>query len=188
LGFDGGAGGGESVFIAQPAWQKGLGIPGPGRQQPDISAVADPFTGAIFVTGGEVGVVGGTSLASPVFSAIWTLADQKAGVALGQAAPLIARFPGGAVKDIVPLGSPTNVAGIVFDASGATFYSSDTLLAPLFTTTTYFSALWNAGLGEYVDLSFGTDTSLTVTKGWDNVTGFGVPNGVKFINAAAAAK
>lgn len=188
LGFNGGSGGGESIFIAQPAWQKGLGIPGPGRQQPDISAVADPFTGAIFVTGGQLGVVGGTSLASPVFSAIWTLADQKAGVALGQAAPLIAHFPGGAVKDIVPLGSPTNVAGIVFDASGATFFSSDTLLAPLFTTTTYFSALWNAGFGEYVDLSFGTDTSLTVTKGWDNVTGFGVPNGVKFIDAAAAAK
>jgi subtilase family serine protease len=188
LGFNGGSGGGESIFIAQPAWQKGLGIPGPGRQQPDISAVADPFTGAIIVTGGQLGVVGGTSLASPVFSALWTLADQKAGAALGQAAPLIAHLPAGAVKDIVPLGSPTNVAGIVFDANGATFYSSDSLLAPLFTTTTYFSSLWNAGFGEFVDLSFGTDTSLTVTKGWDNVTGFGVPNGAKFIDDAAAAK
>jgi subtilase family serine protease len=34
-------------------------------------------------------------------------------------------------------------------------------------------------------LSFGTDTSLTVTRGWDNVTGFGTPNGMAFIEAAA---
>jgi subtilase family serine protease len=190
LGLNGGSGGGESIFIAKPSWQKGLGIPGANRQQPDISAVADPFTGAIVVIDGEVGVIGGTSLASPVFSAIWALADQKAGVSLGQAAPLIASLPkgSGAVKDIVPVGSPTNVAGTVFDSAGATFYSSDTLLAPLFSTTTYFSASWNLGGGEYVDLSFGTDSSLTVTPGWDNVTGFGVPNGSKFINVVAAAK
>jgi len=79
------------------------------------------------------------------------------------------------------------VAGIVFDSAGSTFYSSDSLLAPLYTTTQYFSAFWNLS-GEYVDLSFGTDTSLTVTPGWDNVTGWGVPNGLSFINAAAKAK
>ena len=190
LGLLGGSGGGESILVAKPSWQKGLGIPGANRQQPDISAVADPYTGAIFVSGGFVGVVGGTSLASPVFSAIWAIADQKAGVSLGQAAPLIASLPkgSGAVKDIVPIGSPTNVAGTVFDSAGATFYSADALLAPLYTTTTYFSAVWNLGGGEDVVLSFGTDSSLTVTNGWDNVTGFGVPNGSKFINVVAAAK
>ncbi|HEY0703067.1 MAG TPA: S53 family peptidase [Candidatus Acidoferrales bacterium] len=190
LGLLGGSGGGESILVAKPNWQKNLGIPGANRQQPDISAVADPYTGAIFVSGGFVSVVGGTSLASPVFSAIWALADQKAGVSLGQAAPLIASLPksSGAVKDIVPVGSPTNLAGTIFDSSGATYYSPDALLAPLYTTTTYFSAAWNLGGGEYVDLSFGTDTSLTVTTGWDNVTGFGVPNGSKFITVVAAAK
>lgn len=186
LGFQGGSGGGESIFINKPSWQNS--IAGTGRQQPDISAFADPYTGAIFVTGGQFGVVGGTSLSSPVFSAIWTSADQKAGVPLGQAAPLIAKLPTGAVNDVVPVGSPTNVAGIVFDSSGATYYSSDSLLAPLDTTTTYFSAIWNLGGGEDVDLSFGTDTSLSVAKGWDNVTGWGVPNGAKFIDDAAAAK
>jgi subtilase family serine protease len=188
IGLLGGSGGGGSIFITKPTWQYHLGIPGGKRQQPDISAFADPFTGAIFVSGGFFGVVGGTSLSSPVFSAIWTLADQKAGQALGQAGPLIAHLPAGAVKDIVPLGSPTNVAGTVFDSNGATFYSADTLLAPLFNTTTYFSSVWDLGGGEDLVLSFGTDTSLTTTPGWDNVTGFGVPNGATFIDAAAAAK
>ncbi len=189
LGLLGGSGGGESILIPKPNWQKNLGIPGANRQQPDISAVADPYTGAIFVSGGYVSVIGGTSLASPVFSAIWALADQKAGVSLGQAAPLLASLPkgSGAIKDIVPVGSPTNVAGTVFDSAGATYYSPDDLLAPLYTTTTYFSAVWNLGGGEDVVLSFGTDTSLTVTTGWDNVTGFGVPSS-NFVNIVAAAK
>jgi subtilase family serine protease len=186
LGSLGGSGGGGSIFIPKPFWQKSL--PGAIRQQPDISAFADPYTGAIIVVGGEIGSVGGTSLASPVFSAIWALADQKAGVALGQAGPLIANLPAGSVLDVTPVSSPTNTAGIIFDSGGATYYSSDALLAPLYTTTKYFSSLWNLGDGEYVDLSFGTDTSLTVKAGWDNVTGWGVPNGLKFINAAAALK
>jgi subtilase family serine protease len=187
-GFVFGAGGGESMFIPKPSWQKSL--PGTGREGPDISAVGDPFTGGIVVTGGLASAVGGTSLATPVFSAIWALADQKAGKSLGQAAPLIAKLPSTAITDILPSGSPTNPAGVVFDSNGSTYYSSDSLLAPLFATTGYFAALWDYPFsgGEYVDVSFGTDTSLTVTPGWDDVTGRGVPNGLLFINAAAKAK
>jgi subtilase family serine protease len=188
FGFQGGSGGGESTFFAKPSWQKSL--TGTGRQEPDISALADPYTGAVFVENGTAFAgIGGTSLACPIFSAIWAIADQAAGKALGQAAPLIYKSAAGtsAIHDVVPLSSPTNVAGVIFDSSGATFYSSDSLLPPLYTTTQYYSAFWNLG-GEYVDLSFGTDTSLTVTKSWDNVTGWGVPNGLSFINAAAKAK
>ncbi|HLH33514.1 MAG TPA: S53 family peptidase [Alloacidobacterium sp.] len=185
-GFLGGSGGGESTFITKPSWQKSF--TGTGRQEPDISALADPYTGAVFVIDGTANAgIGGTSLACPIFSAIWALADQAAGKSLGQAAPLLAKLPAGAINDVVPVSSPTNVAGVIFDSNGATFYSSDTLLAPLYTTKEYYSAFWNLQ-GEYVDLSFGTDTSLTVTKGWDNVTGWGVPNGLSFINAAAKAK
>jgi hypothetical protein len=36
-------------------------------------------------------------------------------------------------------------------------------------------------------VTFGTDSSLTVTPGWDNVTGWGVPNGYTFISDVAAA-
>lgn len=187
LGNIGGAGGGESTFIAKPSWQKSFS--GTGRQEPDIAALADPYTGVVFVEFGQpLAGIGGTSLATPIFSAIWAIADQKAGKSLGQAAPLLPTITAPAIVDIVPYSSPTNVAGIIFDASGATYYSSDTLLAPLYTTTKYFSSAWDLGGGEYVDLSFGTDTSLTVTKGWDNVTGWGIPNGVNFIIAAASAK
>jgi subtilase family serine protease len=82
-GFLQGSGGGESVFLKKPAWQRKL--PGTGRQLPDISAIADPQTGAIVVeTDPATGVptwftVGGISLATPIFSAIWALADEAAG-------------------------------------------------------------------------------------------------------------
>ncbi len=186
LGFYGGSGGGESVFFSKPSWQKS--VAGSGRQEPDISTLADPYTGAVFVEGGVAYAgIGGTSLACPIFSGIWALADQQAGKSLGQAAPLLYKLSSSAINDVIPVSSPTNVAGIIFDSAGATFYSSDTLLAPLYTTTQYFSGFWNLS-GEYVDISFGTDTSLTVTPGWDNVTGLGVPNGLTFINAAAKAK
>src|ERR1700719_2723382 len=79
FGFWGGAGGGESLFYAKPSWQSSL--PGTGRQVPDVSALADPFTGfSIVVTCGGFQFcfagVGGTSLAAPIFSAIWALAQQ----------------------------------------------------------------------------------------------------------------
>ena len=186
-GYQSGSGGGVSEYISKPSWQKFL--PGKYRQVPDISAIADPYTGGIVVLSGQVGVIGGTSLACPIFSAIWTLADQEAGAPLGQAAPLIATLPSTAVTDIVPFGSSNNVIGDIQDSNGTTFYTSDTLLAPLDTTTTYFSALWfYEEIPGYVVLSFGTDSSLTVTQGWDNVTGWGVPNGWAFITAAAAEK
>jgi subtilase family serine protease len=186
LGNIGGAGGGESTFFAKPSWEKSL--PGAGRVLPDIAALADPYTGAVLVVDGipQAGW-GGTSLACPIFSAIWALADQKAGTSLGQAAPLLANLSSSAITDVIPVSSPTNVAGIIFDAAGSTYYSSDSLLPPLYTTQ-FYSALWNLGGGEYVDISFGTDTSLTVTPGWDNVTGWGVPKGLGFIDAAAKAK
>jgi subtilase family serine protease len=186
-GYQSGSGGGVSEYISKPSWQKFL--PGKYRQVPDISAIADPYTGGIVVLSGQVGVIGGTSLACPIFSAIWTLANQEAGAPLGQAAPLIATLPSTAVTDIVPFGSSNNVIGDIEDSNGTTFYTSDTLLAPLDTTTTYFSALWfYEEIPGYVVLSFGTDSSLTVTQGWDNVTGWGVPNGWAFITAAAAEK
>jgi len=183
-GFQSGSGGGESVYILKPAWEKSL--PGSYRQVPDISALADPYTGGIVNLSGQVGVIGGTSLACPIFSAIWALADQEAGKPLGQAAPLIATLPSAAVNDIVLFGSSNNVIGSITDSSGTTFYTSDTLLTPLDMTTTYYSALWFfEEIPGYVVLSFGTDTSLSVTTGWDNVTGWGVPNGWTFITAAA---
>jgi subtilase family serine protease len=194
-GFIGGSGGGESVYFPKPSWQSSL--PGTGRQQPDISLDSDPYTGVeIIITIGSgqyVEVYGGTSLACPTFSAIWAIANQKAGqihgdgTLLGQAAPIIAKLAGStAITDIVPYSSPTNVAGFIFDGNGDTFYTPDQLAAPLESTTQYLSDLYNSPIsGSWYDLTFGTDTSLLVSPGWDNVTGFGTPNGLDFINAAA---
>ena len=188
LGFIGGSGGGTSIFFNKPSWQSALS--GTARQSPDIAALADPYTGVVFVLDGTPSAgIGGTSLACPIFSALWAIADQAAGAPLGQAAPLLYRLPSTAINDVIPVNSDTNVSGIIVDSNGETDYSPGALLAPLYTTTQYASTLWNLeGSGIYVDLSFGTDSSLTVTPGWDNVTGLGVPNGLAFINAVVSAQ
>lgn len=186
IGFLGGAGGGESVFFSKPSWQAAL--PGSGRQGPDVAALADPYTGvAIVITSDGTQYVeagwGGTSLACPIVTAFWSIANQNAGHALGQAARRIATLSSTEITDVLPHTSPTNVAGTIFDSTGATYYSPDGLFSGLlYDTTDFVSAVWAP---VQALLSFGTDTSLTVTKGWDNVTGFGVPNGLPFITGAS---
>jgi subtilase family serine protease len=185
--FYAGAGGGESAYYAKPAWQKSLS--GTGRQVPDVSAVADPFTGVvvIYTSNGkqyaEAGV-GGTSLASPVFSAIWAIADQYNGKPIGFAAPAVAKLKAEQITDVLPTSSlvASDPAGTVYDSSGATFYSANDLVTGLLYSQTKFpSAIWPFDSEDALVLSFGTDSSLTVTPGWDNVTGFGEPNGLPFI-------
>src|SRR5262249_4460265 len=81
FGFQGGAGGGPSRLFAKPAFQSGLA--GATRQVPDVSMLADPFTGTeIIITLDNqllVGVVGGTSLATPMFFGVMAIAAQKNG-------------------------------------------------------------------------------------------------------------
>src|SRR5262249_38632525 len=125
----------------------------------------------------QIQVIGGTSLSTPIFSAIWALANQKAGHLLGNAAPAIAHMPPSAVLDVLPLTSPTNTSGVITDVNGTKSYSPADLLAPALQTQTFYSAFCAFNGGAFLlNMSFGTDTSLTVTKGWDNVTGFGTPN------------
>jgi subtilase family serine protease len=191
LGFQFGAGGGPSLTFAKPSWQSSL--PGTTRQTPDIAMLADPFTGAEFVTtdlgSGDLvlGVVGGTSLACPMFSGIMADAAQKNGhVGFGQAAPLLYSLPAGAITDITDVTSSNNVSGSITDSGGTTFYSADNLAAPLFGTTNYVSAFYNSPFStRWFVITFGTDTGLKTTAGWDNVTGVGTPNGSNFINAIA---
>ena len=187
LGFVFGAGGGASLTFAKPAFQSSL--PGTARMVPDISMLADPFTGAEFIqtVGGvpSVGVVGGTSLATPMFSGVMAIAAQKnGGVGLGQAAALVYNLPAGAVNDIVPVGSAGNVTGTTKTSGGTTNVTADQLAAPLGNTTTYYSALYNSPFStRWFVITFGTDSSLTTAVGWDNVTGVGAPNGKVFVDA-----
>jgi subtilase family serine protease len=187
LGFLGGAGGGESVFFAKPSWQSAL--PGTGRQVPDVSALADPYTGFVIIYTFE-GVqysqagIGGTSLASPIFTAIWAIADEWNGKPLGLASIPVSKLKAGQITDVLPSSDLNwyDPSGTVYDSSGATPYSADGLFAGLLYTQTEFpSAVWPFDSEDAAVLSFGTDSSLTVTPGWDNVTGYGEPNGMAFL-------
>ena len=180
--FDFGAGGGPSAFFSKPDFQ--LRLPGSFRRLPDISWIADPFTGVV-VAITDNGVypplewfpVGGTSVSCPMFSALWAIANEEAGTPLGQAARYVYSMPSSTITDIVPVGSSTNVTGIITDASGLTPYSASDLAQPLEGTTVFYDALWNVPLNQGLVelLTFGTDTHLKTAPGWDDVTGVGVP-------------
>jgi subtilase family serine protease len=197
LGFQGGSGGGTSVLNAKPSFQKSLS--GSRRKLPDIAFVADSFTGVEFIiTQGKqqfVGTVGGTSLSCPTFSAFWALANQAAGVPLGQAAPLLYQLPAGAITDVQQISSATNPTGVLlFPPFKPVIVSAKELAQPLYKTRNFVSAIYNSPFStRWFAITFGTDTALTTGVGWDNVTGLGTPNGLPFIQGvvgevSAAAK
>jgi len=227
-GFYFGSGGGQSTCAVQdengnclagfpkPAFQKS--VAGKYRQVPDIAWLADPFTGAVIaisIPGRSPElvwqVVGGTSLACPMFSALWAIANQEAGESLGQAAQYIYSLPAGAVTDIVPLRSVNNLTASIQESGGTNRYTPAEVVGgtpPTETPAKFVSALWDDGTGYDTALvvSFGTDCSvqpadsgfgtpcnspsaLHTKVGWDNVTGMGTPNGqvfADFFNPATA--
>jgi len=198
----GGSGGGESSYFTKPSWQKGL--PGTGRQTPDISALADLHTGVPVVVNGQINMTGGTSLATPMISAMIAVANQKAGVPLGLAAPLIAASSSsGSVRDthrVPSTASGGNVAIRFTDSTGRPTWSLENLLTANFyaamplnahlpaPTSPYLTAFVPAsgasiqGDGSNWVFVFGFDAPLVVDIGWDNVTGYGVPNGTLFVD------
>lgn len=217
FGFIGGAGGGPSncatrnshgkclAGFPKPSYQKNL--PGKYRQLPDVSWLADPYTGAVILitVPGQIPpqvwqVWGGTSLAAPMFSALWAIANQEAGAPLGLAAPYLYTLPPGAITDIRPVGSYHNVVATIQDSTATKTYNANEVLGGA-APGTFVSALWDYPNLAYTSLviSFGTDcfavpnpfggtlctspTALRTTAGWDNVTGVGVPNGKAFADA-----
>jgi len=206
-GFFGGSGGGPSNCVTKhtefrrpictggfprPSYQKGF-VPGKYRQLPDVSWLADPFTGAVILISipGQspeqvYEVVGGTSLATPMFSALWAIANQEAlaggGTELGQAAPYLYSLPAGAISDIVPVTSTTNVTGSIQDSNGTTKYTAAQLAAATPSEHLFVSAIWDVypDVETAAVISFGTDPGLKTAPGWDNVTGVGTPNAQAF--------
>jgi subtilase family serine protease len=186
--FNFGSGGGPSAVFSKPAFQQSL--TGSARLLPDISWLADPFTGGVIVItvpfqvpSQVYEVYGGTSLACPMFSALWAIANQEAGVPLGQAAQYVYSMPASTIRDVRPVSSATNVTAIYKESATITdVYKASDLAGPLENTTKFVSAIWNYPLIQdttYI-LTFGTDSGLTTTVGWDDVTGVGVPNGKAF--------
>ena len=197
FGFQAGSGGGASMVYAKPRFQKQLR--GKFRQVPDISMNADPQTGVeIIVTPDSVpgdpvsvAVFGGTSLSCPMFSALWSIANQAAGGGpLGQAAPTLYDLPDDAITDVNLHFHDTlfNVSGVIINPPSATFESASALAQPLENTTLFVSALFQSASSTRWDVfTFGTDSSLTTGPGWDNVTGLGTPNGARFIERVVQA-
>jgi len=191
--FYAGGGGGESVYWPKPSWQASL--PGTGRQTPDVSALGDPFTGFPIVltnpANGKKEVEpgwGGTSLSSPIFTAMWAIAQQAAGGPLGQASPLLAGLNTGLI-DVLPYGSTNNITGSSTTSSGTKKYTTADIFAGIIEqNTTFLGTITNVDGGAVgYGFGFGLDSSLTVTPGWDNATGYGTPSGLAFFKAVVAA-
>jgi subtilase family serine protease len=159
LGFLYGSGGGESSLFAQPDYQSGV-TPSGARAVPDVAMDADPTTGMLvgetqtFPDGVYYGQyrIGGTSLASPLFAGMTALAVQNAGKGGGLLNPTIYGNPG-AFTDVTGPGADEGNVRIDYvngvDGTNGTVASVRT---------------------------FDQDSSLTVTPGWDDVTGLGSPN------------
>jgi subtilase family serine protease len=190
LGFNFGGGGGTSTIFHKPRFQNRLS--GNMRQQPDISWLADPYTGVeLILSADDAGnqaftAIGGTSLSCPAFSALWAIAAQRAGHPLGLAARSVYRMGPNAIQDVQPVGSRNNVTGVIRTGDTQIRETAADLAQVDSSNGPFFSALYNSPYStRWFVLSFGTDTSLTVRRGWDNVTGLGTPNGQNFVEAAA---
>jgi kumamolisin len=71
-----GSGGAPSQFYARPSWQSAPGVSGDKREEPDVSADADPISSPTVNIGGQFGQVGGTSQAAPIWAGMTALIDQ----------------------------------------------------------------------------------------------------------------
>jgi len=192
-GFYAGAGGGPSAVFAKPAFQRRL--PGRTRLVPDVAWIADPYTGVEIIfslddSGANFGIeaIGGTSVSAPMFSGLWSIVVQRAGHRLGQAARTLYSLGPEAITDVVPAFSFTNPFGIIQTSSskGLMIETSDALAQPLDGNKVFYSALYNSPFStRWFVLTFGTDSSLRVEPGWDEVSGLGTPNGASFVEEAA---
>ena len=162
-GYQYGAGGGYSSLFNRPAYQAGV-VPNAtqgGRAVPDIAMDADPTTGMLV---GQTQTfpdrvkyaeyrIGGTSLASPLLAGMTALTiQQNGGRPFGQLNPTLYRNASVA-DDVVP--QPNQLGAVRADYADGTDPTSKV---------------------GYTVRTFGQDSSLPVTKGWDPVTGLGVPN------------
>jgi kumamolisin len=88
------SGGGVSIRFPLPSWQVGAGVPKSindgttvGRGVPDIAGYANGYT--IFVGGADLGGIGGTSEASPLYAAMVAVLNGWLGYDLGYLNPLL---------------------------------------------------------------------------------------------------
>ena len=120
-----GTAGGVSTLFPRPHWQKvGVGTAFPDqRLVPDVSAVADPFTGVRIVFNNRAVVGGGTSQSAPIWAGLAALMNQKfaaSGVKpLGDLNPLLYRV---AEASTSPGFRDISLGGNAITPAGATGY------------------------------------------------------------------
>lgn len=120
-----GTAGGASALYTRPPWQQDLAgtTDEDSRLAPDVSAVADPFTGVRIVFGQQEIVGGGTSLAAPLWAGFTAVMNQylidRGGKRLGNLNPLLYRVARGAglpgFHDVVLGGNAVADAGPGYD-------------------------------------------------------------------------
>jgi len=120
-----GTAGGTSALYTRPEWQREIAGPegDDSRLAPDVSAVADPFTGVRIVFGQQEIVGGGTSLAAPLWAGFAAVMNQylteRGGTRLGDLNPLLYRVAQGAglpgFHDVVLGGNAVADAGPGYD-------------------------------------------------------------------------
>jgi hypothetical protein len=88
----GATGGGVSEKFDRPAWQSAVRIPKRddgnfGRGVPDVAASASPENGLSIIAQGRPAVLGGSSVAVPIFAGLIALIDQGIGYSIGYLNP-----------------------------------------------------------------------------------------------------
>jgi kumamolisin len=101
----GGTGGGVSTLFALPDYQQKADVPSPetaggGRGVPDVAGDADPDSGYRIVTGGQTGIIGGTSAVAPLWAAIAANLNAARSTPIGQIHDRLYAAKG-ALRDIV---------------------------------------------------------------------------------------
>ncbi len=119
-------GGGVSQVYSQPSWQAGItGSSANGmRTMPDVSLTASSHDGYLIWENGNLGVVGGTSAASPSFAGIMSMVVQKlAGQPQGNANPTLYSLLDAAQNPFHATATGNNsVPGVTgFTANGAAY-------------------------------------------------------------------
>jgi kumamolisin len=103
-----GTGGGVSDITPAPNWQEGK-VPRSvnagnfaGRAIPDVAANADPATGYLVMSGGQLGIVGGTSASAPLWGSLVTRLNALLGARVGNFNALLYGTigPTGVLRDI----------------------------------------------------------------------------------------
>ena len=167
--YGGGSTGGTSRFFRQPAYQRGK-VPkryfgyfgGRARVVPDVGLIGDPMSGPGLVQtaanppGADVVThhsVGGTSVASPVLAGAVALMVDRNGGRLGFLNPSLYRVRGRAIRSVGPARKPAVSAQVIY----LNFHDD------------------SDGLGAAL-LSGGEYGTLTVRRGYDDVTGLGSPS------------